>query len=281
MLIDRFIEVMEQHRSTNQVARKVLAYLQRANAYEVGGVEALASYLQKRDTLVPFLQAALDYPDTGKFADEMLPFIWIEHGESGVLIAGSLTCVRIFFLEDDGDRVHILCGYRDKSDGYWRYVGGRRMNADSESFFVQPLLRINVIAYLAANPRHKVVALQPSRCERKNKRGTKVLKPARKLVRTIIIDGVERVVTHQGVTYHIHAKGWHPRRHKVGEFSRRCASGKVVKVRAHERGDESLGYVPWYDTTNSEAQPRPTIRYKVQPDKSFYDDDGLFLQTGA
>ncbi|MGC2198469.1 MAG: hypothetical protein WA628_27605, partial [Terriglobales bacterium] len=61
-----------------------------------------------------------------------------------------------------------------------------------------------------------------------------------------------------------HAKGWHPRRHKVGEFFRHCASGKVVKVEAHERGDESLGYVPWYDASNSDAQLRPTVRYKVR-----------------
>lgn len=280
MYIDAVIEVLEGHAETDWLASRLLAHLRRANAYDVGGVQALCSHLRKHEKLESFYHTAMSCPETEKIADEILPFVWMEHEQTGALVVASATCVRIFvFFVKEGE-LTVTLGYQDSADRKWRDCSGSALPAEWQVFFFSIWTNLVATAYLSSNPKHKIVTFQAPRPERRNKRGTKVLKPARKLVRTVIIDGVERVVTHQGVSYRVHANGWHPRRHKVGEFVRHCASGKTVKVRAHERGDESLGYVPWYDATNSDAQPRPTIRYKVQPDQSFYGDD-LALEAGA
>jgi hypothetical protein len=125
-----------------------------------------------------------------------------------------------------------------------------------------------ITAWLASNPKCKVLTLQSAKPERMNQRKTKIIRPARKQVRTVVIDGIERV--YDPATRSMVYKVYHPpRRHEVMAHSRNLASGRTVLVKAHERGDISKGFVPWYGKSRP-TSPKPSPRFKVVPDASFF-----------
>lgn len=96
----------------------------------------------------------------------------------------------------------------------------------------------------------------------------KEVKRALAEIRTIVIDGVEKIFTADGINFRVYARGWHVRRHNVREHERHYASGKVAIVRAFQRGDINLGFV-----SHESRAAQPETRFSVQPDKVFFDTD--------
>lgn len=275
MLIDNAIEMLEE--STTDVpedteAKELLTLLKEAQAYDVGGVTALLSHMKKREGLESFLDTVLEHPGTPQSLSEMGPVVWMENIANfsfGCLIAFNEAERRTdayFVNPQKRGYAKLTCLHHDET---WHYCTSGEPAGNRVLFIMQILF---TTAYLASNPKNRIVTLQQGRDEKRNKRRTKVLKAKRKHVRTIIIDGVERIPDPaSGVpTYKVHARGWHCRRHKVTEHFRVYPSGKVVKIKGHERGDVAKGYVPWFSGDYFDISPQPKARYKVQPDKTFF-----------
>jgi hypothetical protein len=270
MLIDKAIEMFEDVEGTEH--NQVLVFLKEAQAYDVGGVHALLSYMKKREKLKSFLDTVEQHPGTSESLAKMGQFIWMEG------IANSpFGCLIVFNPVEHRTDAHLVDpqgrGYAkltclDEDDTWHRLPDGEPVG-NSILRIIQILL---TTAYLASNPRNQIVTVQQERDEKRNKRSTKVLRPRRKQVRTIIIDGVERIPNPATgtPTFKVHARCWHCRRHKVIEHFRVYQSGKVVKIHAHERGDIARGYVPWFSGNYFDAPEKPNPRYKVLPDKSFF-----------
>jgi len=275
MLIDKAIEMLEE--STADVpadteAKELLTSLKEAQAYDIGGVTALLSYMKKREKLESFLDTVEEHPGTPDSLSKMGLFIWMEgiaNFPFGCLIVFNTVERRTdAYFVDPQKRGYakMTCLHGEEA---WHY-GPSGEPAGNRILLIMQILFTT--AYLASNPKNQVVTVQQERGEKRNKRCTKVLRAKRKHVRTLIIDGVERIHDPaSGVpTYEVHARGWHCRRHKVTEHFRVYPSGKVVKIKAHERGDLAKGYVPWFSGNYFDMSPQPKQRYKVQPDKTFF-----------
>ena len=273
MQIDKAIEMFED--SEGDEHNQVLAFLKEAQAYDVGGVDALLSYMRKREKLTAFLDSVSEHPGTPEELSKMGQVIWMEgiaNSTLGFLIvfngAERRTDAHLIDAQKRG-YAKLTCLDEDET---WRYTPSGEPAGNSPLRIIQILL---TTAYLASNPRNQLVTVQQPRDEKRNKRSTKVLRPRRKQVRTIIIDGVERIPNPATGTppFKVHARGWHCRRHKVTEHFRVYQSGKVVKIHAHERGDITRGYVPWFSGNYFDTAQKPKPRYKVQPDKIFFTID--------
>lgn len=275
MLIDSAIEMLEE--STTDVpedteAKELLVLLKEAQAYDIGGVTALLSYMKKKEKLESFLVTVEEHPGTPDSLSKMGLLIWMEgiaNFPFGCLIVFNTVERRTdayFVNPQKRGYARLTCLDDDET---WHYSPSGEPAGNRILFIMQILI---TTAYLASNPKNRIVTLQQGRDEKRNKRRTKVLKAKRKHVRTIIIDGVEIIPDPaSGVpTYKVHARGWHCRRHKVTEHFRVYPSGKVVKIKAHERGDAAKGYVPWFSGNYFDMSPKPNPRYRVQPDKAFF-----------
>jgi hypothetical protein len=271
MLIDEAIAMFEDVEGEEH--KQVLVHLKEAQAYDVGGVDALLRYLRKREKLTVFLDTVSEHPGTPESLTKMGRFIWMEgiaNSPFGCLIVfDPVECRTDAHLVDPQKREYAKLTCLDE-DETWRYIPSGEPAGNSPLRIIQLLL---TTAYLASNPVNQIVTVQQPRDEKRNKRSTKVLRPRRQEVRCVIIDGVERIPNPATgtPTFKVHARGWHCRRHKVTEHFRVYQSGKVVKIRAHERGDITRGYVPWFSGNYFDTPQKP--RYRVQPDKSFFTID--------
>jgi hypothetical protein len=112
---------------------------------------------------------------------------------------------------------------------------------------------LNGIIYFLAQPKTQLYTWRRGKdAERRSKHHTK---PALNTVRTIVIRGIHQINEPDGTedSYKVKKAGWHQRRHSVMEHWRHYKSGKTVKVKAHDRGNEALG----------------VVRYRVAPAKVF------------
>jgi hypothetical protein len=131
-----------------------------------------------------------------------------------------------------------------------------------------------LVAYFESDPASATISVKPGR-PAKAKNGKEV-KRALAEIRTIVIDGVEKIFTTDGINFRVHARGWHVRRHNVREHERHYASGKVAIVRAFQRGDINLGFV-----SHESQAAQPETRFSVQPDKVFFDTEQKAKSTAA
>lgn len=273
MLIDEAIAMFEDVEGGEH--KQVLVYLKEAQAHDVGGVDALLSYMRKRKKLTAFLDSVSEQPGTPEALSKMGQVIWMEgiaNSTLGFLIVFNPAERRTdAHLIDAQKRGYAKLVCLDEGET-WHYLPSGELAGNSILRIIQILL---TTAFLASNPRNQLVTVQQPRDEKLNKRSTKVLRPRRKQVRCIIIDGVERIPNPATgtPTFKVHARGWHCRRHKVTEHFRFYPSGKIVKIAAHERGDVTRGYVPWFSRNYFDMAPKPRPRYKVQPDKIFFTID--------
>jgi hypothetical protein len=275
MLIDQAIERLEDCVAAGDAGpfdleeiKEILALLRHAPAYDIGGVHKLLSHLKDKGNFQCFMQDVEQHPGTTQSMYEMGKLIWLEGIEGtsyGFLVrfVPQEQQTDMFFIDVAKGGI-VMCVCSD-SDMIWREKKTGRPISDKVRDLITVLI---TTAYLASNPKCEVITIQEGREETRNKRGTKVLRPKRKRVRTIIIDGVERIKANGVVSYRVHPRGWHVRRHKVAEHLRHLATGTVITVRAHERGDAALGFVPWFKGTfYFQQQPK---HYKVQPDQTFF-----------
>jgi hypothetical protein len=255
MLIDRTIDYMENGSGTQlggtepAPVGELLQSLRRSRAYEVSDLNAWMRHLTKKGTAQQLIAEVMSAnPEIEHSLERFMGrVIWIEDRNSGLIWFPGEGKALLVVEHDDGMEI-------------------KYSPATSQQLAHEADVVMHLIAYLAMKPIAQIVIAQQGRATRLNKRQTKTLKQARSEVRTVVIDGVERVFQPNGTFIHrVHSRGWHARRHEVAEHLRRYASGKVVRIEAHIRGDANLGYVPWFG-----RHDRTRTRYSVQPGKELF-----------
>lgn len=240
-----------------------------ATAYEISGVSAFLNYLENKHKLEEFLaDATLDSfsPHIRWLEGEYLSDGGQQKKHLGTLFACDAAEVLISEFEPLQNGSFKIVLIRGNGDG-WK---ARPQDALSESEIDQKAERACLyawlVAYFESNPASATISVKPGR-PAKVKKGKEVKRPLAEM-RTIVIDGVEKIFTPNGVNFRVHARGWHVRRHSVREHERHYASGKVAIVRAFQRGDIKLGFV-----SNESSATQPETRFSVQPDKVFFDTE--------
>lgn len=250
--------------STNLTWGKLQSYLKTAVCYETSGIEHLHSHLEKQKKIDTLYRTAniIRKDDDSEFfgpAVQIQP-TWMEWETSA-------RSASLFWQEDDRIklvRLDHLFDLEQITGGYEEFDTARlKTISDITNTLITNLVRFSLVKWLEANPEHAVIHIRAHSAERRNKRGTKIIKAARSAVSVIVVDGVERRYIDGKTVWTVHAKGWHNRRHIVQPHVRHMASGKIVAVRGHERGDESVGWVK-RDAVISE------VRFRVDPAKIFY-----------
>jgi hypothetical protein len=245
-----------------------LVQLNAAPAYEISGVMAFVRHLKKKGKLEEF---------TVDIDTAFSPgFRWLE-GEDQA---------------DDGSKKHLgflvcaagprsfICEFEALHNGSFKgavllaqnYPESQESTGDesgyggTETKLERACLYAWLVTYFESNPASATISVKPGR-RAKVKKG-KELKRALAEMRTIVIDGVEKIFTADGINFRVHARGWHVRRHNVKEHERHYANGKVAIVRAFQRGDINLGFV-----SHESPAAQSETRFSVQPDKVFFDTE--------
>jgi hypothetical protein len=237
-------------------------------AYEISGVTAFLNYLEKNHKLEEFLADTPlnSFPRRSLWSEgEYLS----EDGNSkkhlGIILTSDATEVLISEFEPLQNGSFKVVVIRGKDQ--WK---ARPQDALSESEIEQKVQRAFLYAWLVgyfeSNPASATISVKPGR-PAKVKNGKEVRRALAEM-RTIVIDGVEKIFTTDGINFRVHARGWHVRRHSVREHLRHYASGKVARVRAFLRGDINLGFV-----SHESQAVQPETRFSVQPDKVFFDTE--------
>lgn len=272
MLVDRAIEMFEECIASDAgdfdlaEVQDLLTLIKHAPAYDVGGVDALLCAFKKKGNYASFMDEVVQHPGTVQSLFKMGPLVWMEGigTSNGFLLRIDQRSQRTALCLVDVEKRGFVKFVRSDADMIWYETkAGKRLN-NAPEYILDVLM---TTAYLASEPKTEIVVVQQGREEKRNKRGTKVLKAKRRQVHTIIIDGVSREVVNGMVTYKVHSRGWHTRRHKVSEHLRHYSSGRVIVIHAHERGNAALGFVPWFEGSHFQTLPK---HYKVKPDLSFY-----------
>ena len=269
--------------------------ISRATAYEISGVMAFLSYLEKKCKLAEF------FADAGSVASGEVDKAasagaqWLEgeyQADDGVktrvgflMLSRSawqlLETPEISFSESELTTFStdsVIVEYEALKDGSfkqtlffgktdsWEANRSELSESDIKQKVERACLYAWLVAYFESNPASATITVKPGRRARVKK--GKEVKRALAEIRTIVIDGVEKIFTTDGINFRVHARGWHVRRHNVREHERHYASGKVAIVRAFQRGDINLGFV----SRESQAAQSET-RFSVQPNKVFFDTD--------
>lgn len=255
-----------------------------ATAYEISGVMAFLSYLEKKCKLAEFFaDAGLVTTATGAI-DNAAPIkpCWLE-GEYQSS-DGIKKRVGLFMLGGAGGD-SLIIEYEPLKDGSfkqttllgrttrWQSNQSELSESDIEQKAERACLYAWLVAYFESNPASATITVKPGRRARVKK--GKEVKRALAEIRTIVIDGVEKIFTTDGINFRVHARGWHVRRHNVREHERHYASGKVAIVCAFQRGDINLGFVSHESAAHSET------RFSVQPDKVFFNAEQKVKSTAA
>jgi hypothetical protein len=269
--------IIDDVRRWLQRSGSIPAFITSATAYEISGVTAFLNYLEKKQKLEEFLaDATLDSfsRHTRWLEGEYLSDDANSKKHLGILFASDAAEVVISEfepLQNGSFKIVLIRGTADQ----WK---ARPEDALSESEIEQKVERACLyawlVAYFESDPASATISVKPGR-PAKAKNGKEV-KRALAEIRTIVIDGVEKIFTTDGINFRVHARGWHVRRHNVREHERHYASGKVAIVRAFQRGDINLGFV-----SHESQAAQPETRFSVQPDKVFFDTEQKAKSTAA
>jgi hypothetical protein len=238
-------------------------------AYEISGVMAFLSYLEKKCKLAEFFAdaglvttatSAIDNAASSKAC-------WLE-GE--YQSSDGIKKHVGFFMLGGAGRDSLIIEYESLKDGSFKQTAllgkttrwqSSRSDELSESDIEQKAERACLyawlVAYFESHPASATITVKPGRRARVKK--AKEVKRALAEIRTIVIDGVEKIFTADGITFRVHARGWHVRRHNVREHERHYASGKVAIVRAFQRGDINLGFV-FHESRDAQSETRFSVR---------------------
>lgn len=280
------------HHLPSRTALKLAQCLPSVGCFKIDALIAFRDYLKERDSLEQHFESVKTYlcqheAELGELLQWPIWLEWVRPQPHGFLCApleesDTVNFIRrnpnrnfmfaffCFRVNEETDDIEVIIRVEDDNGNFYNLNedGTVHEALDDFSWFHELVIHTNffrlnpAIAQLTTNPAQ---GGQEERAERQNNRGTKIIKAARSKVQMIVIDGVKRVVNNGVVKFRIHARGWHMRRHDVREHWRHLASGRVVRVNAHQRGDEKLGWIIHVP----KPEPREK-RYEIKPAAAFF-----------